>query len=113
VEEGGHVVEWDLFTDASSQDAPSSLVIMVKLVHLKCHHRLGHRLAFATAFHPENDGVVGNGIVDRLGHGAGVVAIYESTYTLLPEQLQAFGAGQFLEFSLAHVLSLSAPVGRR
>jgi hypothetical protein len=113
VEEGGHVIEWDLFTDASGQDTPTPVVITVKAVHLKCHHRLGHRLAFAAAFHPENDGVAGNGIVNRLGHGAGVVVIYESTDTLLPEQLQAFGAGQFLEFSLAHVPSLSASFGRR
>jgi hypothetical protein len=70
-------------------------------------------LAFASAFHPKDDGVTGDGIVDGLGHGAGAVVIHESTHTLLPEQLQAFAARQLLKFLLAHVSSLRVTSGWR
>ena len=80
----------DLGADASHQDAPSELPVLVDVIDLEGEHRLLHRRSFRATLDAEDDVVSGHGVVDGHGERSEVILVHESPDACGSEQPEAF-----------------------
>ena len=79
-------------------DAPAGACPFVRTIHLEAGDRpLSGRLVFLAGQAAEENGVVGDSIVDRYDGWPAVFDITKSTEGLSPDQLQAVGSGDRFE----------------
>jgi hypothetical protein len=103
------VLEFDLFTGATNEDAPSRTAGFIDVVDLEGNIVFDPQSAyFGSILRTEDDAMTSEGIVDRNCCWSQVVHIDEPSDGLLPEQRETLVRRQVFEGSPCHGQSVSA-----